>query len=89
MQEAKFVPCLLVALGEPTNGSVSLFENGRNHVSHKVSRPSSGPKGEKMSPLGIYLAGGILSNFSGQKEGSRRHGSFLGISRTSCSLSRV
>lgn len=48
MQAAKFVPHLGVALGGPTKGSVSLFENGRNRVSYNM-RLSSDPEGEEMS----------------------------------------
>lgn len=47
MQEGKFVFHLLVALGEPTKGSVSLFENGRSHVSYNVSYPVVAQKERK------------------------------------------
>lgn len=88
MQETKFVPHLLVASDGPTKGSVSLFESGTNHISYNVNRLSSGTKGED-EPLGIYLAGDTLCNFSVQKEGNPGGGLSLRISRTSCSLSRA
>lgn len=73
----------------PQRAQCPFLESRRNRVSYNVSRPSSGQKGEKMSPLGIYLVGDTLWNFSVQKEGSRGGGSSLRISKTNCSLSIV
>lgn len=69
MQEAKYVPHLGVASGGPTKGSVSLSENGRDHVSYKM-RLSSDPRGEKMSLWESIWLETHLGPFLSKREGA-------------------
>lgn len=87
MQEAKFVPHLLVALDGPTKDPASLFENGRNCVSYHAVDSVAAQK--KRSPQGVYLGGETLWSFPEQEEGNPRGGPSLQIYCTSCILSRA